>query len=168
MKTCLTIHSYVSLVSKVEYLRFSSQKGWRLSLHHYIQSGSGTQQDSSPMCIRGSLPRGGKQLEHEADHSPPSSAMVKKCMELYLHFRVCLHRHRDKITLCLQSHEQLNVTHFDLVLFLFSIFNVTASSTCLFLFHFRKNKVYFYLQIVYLSLLVAFGWWNRKYLVHQK
>jgi len=26
-----------------------------------------------------------KRPEHEADHSPPSSAEVKKCMALYLH-----------------------------------------------------------------------------------
>jgi len=37
------------------------------------------------MGIRGSFP-GGKAARHEADHSPTSSAEVKECMELHLHF----------------------------------------------------------------------------------
>jgi hypothetical protein len=28
---------------------------------------------------------------HEADHSLPSSAKVKECVELYLHSHICLH-----------------------------------------------------------------------------
>jgi hypothetical protein len=32
-----------------------------------------------------------KQPGHEADHSPPSGAKVKECMELYLHSPICLH-----------------------------------------------------------------------------
>jgi len=27
-----------------------------------------------------------KWLGHEADHSPPSSAKIKECVELYLHY----------------------------------------------------------------------------------
>jgi hypothetical protein len=35
--------------------------------------------------VTGALSLGVKRPGHEADHSPPSSAEVKKCMELYLH-----------------------------------------------------------------------------------
>jgi len=31
------------------------------------------------------IPLGVKQLEHKADHSPPSSTKVKECADLYLH-----------------------------------------------------------------------------------
>jgi hypothetical protein len=32
-----------------------------------------------------------KRPGREADHSPPSSAEVKECVELYLHSPICLH-----------------------------------------------------------------------------
>jgi hypothetical protein len=35
--------------------------------------------------IQGALSLGVKWLRHEADNSPPSSAEVKECVELYLH-----------------------------------------------------------------------------------
>jgi len=35
--------------------------------------------------VPGALSLGVKQLGHEADHSPPSRAKVKECVELYLH-----------------------------------------------------------------------------------
>jgi hypothetical protein len=35
--------------------------------------------------VPGALSLGVKQPGREADHSPPSSAKVKECMELYLH-----------------------------------------------------------------------------------
>jgi hypothetical protein len=35
--------------------------------------------------VPGALSLGVKWLGHEADHSPPSSAKVKECVELYLH-----------------------------------------------------------------------------------
>jgi hypothetical protein len=35
--------------------------------------------------VRGALSLGVKRPEREADHSPPSSAEVKECVELYLH-----------------------------------------------------------------------------------
>jgi hypothetical protein len=35
--------------------------------------------------VLGALPLGVKRPEREADHSPPSSAEVKECVELYLH-----------------------------------------------------------------------------------
>jgi hypothetical protein len=47
------------------------------SLHHRVQTGSGAHPASYPMGTRGSFP-GVKLPEHEADHSPPSSAEVKR------------------------------------------------------------------------------------------
>jgi hypothetical protein len=41
--------------------------------------------------VPGALSLGVKQLGCEADHSPPSSAEVKECLELYLHFPIHLH-----------------------------------------------------------------------------
>jgi hypothetical protein len=35
--------------------------------------------------VPGAFSLGVKHLGHEADHSPPSSAKVKECMELYIH-----------------------------------------------------------------------------------
>jgi hypothetical protein len=54
------------------------------SLHHRVQNGSGAHPASYAMGTRGSFP-GGKRSRREADHSPPSSAEVKECVELYLH-----------------------------------------------------------------------------------
>jgi hypothetical protein len=55
-----------------------------ISLHHHIQNGSGSTQPSS-QWVPGALSLGVKQLGSEANHSPPSSAEVKECMELFLH-----------------------------------------------------------------------------------
>jgi len=41
--------------------------------------------------LRGALSLGVKQVGHEVDHSPPSSAEVKECMELYPHSPIRLH-----------------------------------------------------------------------------
>jgi len=35
--------------------------------------------------------RGVKWLAHEAEHSPPSSAKVRECMDLYITPPICLH-----------------------------------------------------------------------------
>jgi len=53
---------------------------------------------------------GAKQPGQEADHSPPSSADVKECVELYLQPPVCLHgvvlsqkrKHKDDFTFLLK------------------------------------------------------------------
>jgi hypothetical protein len=56
------------------------------------------------MGTRGSVPWG-KAAGRETDHSPPSSAEVKKRVELYLHstntpsWRGALLKHRDNFTL---------------------------------------------------------------------
>jgi hypothetical protein len=60
------------------------------SLHHRVQNGSGAHPASYPMGTRGSF-SGVKRLGREADHSLPSSAEVKECVELYLHSPIRLH-----------------------------------------------------------------------------
>jgi hypothetical protein len=60
--------------------------GWagNFSLHHHVMTGSGTYPVSYPMVREGSFP-GGKEAGREVDHSPPSRADVKECVELYIH-----------------------------------------------------------------------------------
>jgi hypothetical protein len=59
-------------------VRFPQGTG-NFSLHHRLQTGCEAHAASYPMSTRGSL-RG-----DEPDHSPPSSAEVRECVELYLH-----------------------------------------------------------------------------------
>jgi hypothetical protein len=54
------------------------------SLHYRNHNGSGTHPASYPKGTKGSFP-GVKRPGHEADHSPPSSAEVKECVDLYPH-----------------------------------------------------------------------------------
>jgi hypothetical protein len=54
------------------------------SLHHRVQNGSGAHPASYPVCTKG-LSLWVKSPGREADHSPPSSAEVKECVELYFH-----------------------------------------------------------------------------------
>jgi hypothetical protein len=49
----------------------------KFSLLHIVQTGSGVQPTSYKMGTRGSFPEV-KRQEREADHSPPTSAEVKK------------------------------------------------------------------------------------------
>jgi hypothetical protein len=60
------------------------------SLHYHVQDGSGAHPASIPVVMRGSF-AWVKWPGHEADHSLPSSAEVKECMDLYLHTPV--HHH---------------------------------------------------------------------------
>jgi hypothetical protein len=53
------------------------------SLHHRLQNGSGAH-PASIQWVPGALSLGVKPPGREADHSPPSSAEVKECVELYL------------------------------------------------------------------------------------
>jgi len=62
----------------------------KFSLQHHTQIGSGAHPASYPMGTRGSFPEG-KAAGHETDHSPPSSADVQECVELYLHSPTGLH-----------------------------------------------------------------------------
>jgi hypothetical protein len=55
------------------------------SLHHRVQSGSGTHPGSYPMGTRASFPGS------EADHSPPSSVEVKNAWSYKSTPPICLH-----------------------------------------------------------------------------
>jgi hypothetical protein len=60
-------------------LEFESRRGKEFSLLQVIQTGSGVHQTSYPMGTGVlSLGRGVKRQGHEAEHSPPTSAEVKK------------------------------------------------------------------------------------------
>jgi hypothetical protein len=65
--------------------RKSSKTNFKFSPHHRVQTGSGAHPASYPIGTRGSLSLGVKRPGREADHSLPSSAVVKECVELYLH-----------------------------------------------------------------------------------
>jgi hypothetical protein len=53
------------------------------SVHHRVHTGFGAYPASYP-TVPGALSLGVKRPGYEADHSPPSSAEVKECVELYL------------------------------------------------------------------------------------
>jgi hypothetical protein len=69
-----------TFICAVKYLNLSRN----FPLHHRVQNGSGAHPASYPIGTRGSF-LGVKRPGREADHSPPSSAEVKECLELYLH-----------------------------------------------------------------------------------
>jgi hypothetical protein len=54
------------------------------SLQHHVQTASGAHPASYPMGTR-ALSLGVKWSGCEAEHSPPSSAKFKECVELYVH-----------------------------------------------------------------------------------
>jgi hypothetical protein len=64
--------------------------GNEYKLSHCVHTGSGAHSASYPMGT-GSSFLGVKWLGQKADHSPPSSAEVKECMELYLYSPIHLH-----------------------------------------------------------------------------
>jgi hypothetical protein len=64
-------------------VRFPAGAG-NFSLHHRVQNGFGAHPASYPMGSR-VLSLGVKRPGREAEHSPPFSAEVKECVELYLH-----------------------------------------------------------------------------------
>jgi hypothetical protein len=69
-------------------VRFPAGAG-TFSLHHRVQNGSGAHPASYPMGTTGSFP--GVKAAGSSDHSPPSSAEVIECVELYLHSPIRLH-----------------------------------------------------------------------------
>jgi hypothetical protein len=85
-RTALTMKEKTKYRSRV---RFPAGAG-NSSLHHRVQTGSGAHPPSYPMGTMGSFP-GVKRPGREADHSPPSSAEGKECVELYLHSPILLH-----------------------------------------------------------------------------
>jgi hypothetical protein len=53
-----------------------------------------------------------KRPGREADHSPPSSSVIKGCVEIYLHSQYvfmawCLVRHRDNFTFTFEKQEKV-------------------------------------------------------------
>jgi hypothetical protein len=62
---------------KTEGSEFESPWGREFSLLHVVQAGSGAHPTSYPISTGGSF-AGVKRKEREADHSPPTSAEVKK------------------------------------------------------------------------------------------
>jgi hypothetical protein len=95
-------------------VKFESQWGQEFSLPHGIQTGSGVHSTSCPMCM-GALSPGVKRLARETDHSPPTSAEVKKTWvytstPLYASWRSAyLVKYRDKLyfTFTLQKPSQI-------------------------------------------------------------
>jgi hypothetical protein len=79
----------IALGDRGSRVRFLAEAG-NFSLHHRVQKGSGAHPASYPMGTRRSFP-GTKRPGREAYHSPPSSAEVKYCVELYLHSPIRLH-----------------------------------------------------------------------------
>jgi hypothetical protein len=64
-------------------VRFPAGPG-NFSLHHRLRNGS--KAHPPPIqWVSGALSLGLKRPGREADHSPPSTAEVKECVELYLH-----------------------------------------------------------------------------------
>jgi hypothetical protein len=59
--------------------KFDSRYGQKLSLSHIIQTGSGIHPTSYPM-VSGPLSPGVKRPRRESDHSPPTTAEVKKML----------------------------------------------------------------------------------------
>jgi hypothetical protein len=70
-------------------VRFPADSG-NFILHHRIQNGSVARSASYTMGTSVYL-LGVKRPGREADHSPPSSAEVKECVELYLRSPIRLH-----------------------------------------------------------------------------
>jgi hypothetical protein len=78
-----SLSSIYRLDDRGSRVRFPAGAG-NFSLHHRVQNDSGAHPASYPMGT-GALSLGVKWPGRESDNSPPSSAEVKECMELYLH-----------------------------------------------------------------------------------
>jgi hypothetical protein len=78
----------VSVVTKqrARGVRFDSRQrqGRNVFFYHRVQTVSGPHPSFHQIGVGDVLP-GVKRLGREADHSPPSSAEVKECVELCLH-----------------------------------------------------------------------------------
>jgi len=61
---------------------YSFGRGWKYSLHHRVHTGSGAYPASYSLGTRDTF-LAVKRPGRESDHSPPSSAEVKECVELY-------------------------------------------------------------------------------------
>jgi hypothetical protein len=71
-------------------VRFSAGAG-NISLHLRVQNGSGAHPASYPMRVPTDLSLRIKRPGRDADHSLPSSAEIKECVELYIHAPIRIH-----------------------------------------------------------------------------
>jgi hypothetical protein len=78
--------AFISCLKDFNYI-----PGQEFSLLQVVHTGSGAQPTSYPMGITGALSPGVKRQGREADHSPPTSAEVKKNVDLYIHSPIRLH-----------------------------------------------------------------------------
>jgi hypothetical protein len=91
----MTFHKAVGIAPAYELddqgsrVRFLAGAG-NFSLYHRVQNGCGAHPASYPM-VPGALSLRVKRPGREADHSPPSSAEVEECVELYLHSPIRIH-----------------------------------------------------------------------------
>jgi hypothetical protein len=70
---------------------FGSRRGLVIFVFDTVSRPSVEITQPSIQWVQGALSLGIKRPEREADHSPPSSAEVKECVELYLHSPIRLH-----------------------------------------------------------------------------
>jgi hypothetical protein len=94
------LHNWGSIRSRSREVYFS--------LHHHIQTTSGTHPVSYPMGTGGSFPED-KQLGHEAAHSRPSSPKIKNVWSYtstppYVSMVWSLIKHRDDFTFTFNVH----------------------------------------------------------------
>jgi hypothetical protein len=101
-KEKLTVFLFLKIFSRAKFMGKNSRtfdRGSRVrfpegagnfSLHHRVRNGSEAH-PASYTIDSGALSLGVKRPGSEADHSSPSSAEVKECMELYLHSPIRLH-----------------------------------------------------------------------------
>jgi hypothetical protein len=88
---CKSRDSSVCIATRIGVLGFDSQRGLRIFL--FITASRTALGPTQPdiQWVPGALSLGVKRPGREADHSPPSSAEIKECVELYLHSPIRLH-----------------------------------------------------------------------------
>jgi hypothetical protein len=112
-----------------------------LAFHHHVTASKTALRPTQPpiQWVPGALSMGVKWPGRESDHSPPSSAKVKGCVQLYLHspdtpsWRRAQLKRRDNLTLHLSY---LTITSIVILFqnFFFSFFLANFLSHFLFLF----------------------------------
>jgi hypothetical protein len=77
----------IALVYGLDDRVLGSDSVWGLGISLFTTAPRTALRSTQPpiQWLPGDLSRGVKRPGREADHSPPSSAMVKECVELYLH-----------------------------------------------------------------------------------
>jgi hypothetical protein len=95
----------------IRVLEFNSQ--WVLGIFLFTTMSRMALGPTQPpiQWVTGALSLGIKQLGHEADHSPPSSAKIKNvwsytCTPQYIFMVWCLVKHRDNFTFTFMNMQQ--------------------------------------------------------------